>query len=81
MRRGTTAMAPSPLPGESWGQTRPHAIGLLAPSPLAGEGGGEGQKVPLSPLCPYTHGVMPVLSGPMRSEILHFVQNDNGRGG
>ena len=27
---------------------------------------------------PYTRGIMPVLPVPTRSEILHFVQNDNG---
>ena len=37
MRRGPTALAPSPLP---------------PPSPLPGEGGGEGKKGPLSPLWP-----------------------------
>ena len=73
MRRGPTALAPSPLP---------------TPSPLAGEGGGEGKKGPLSPLWPIPprrHARAARAnekrdSSLRKSEILHFVQNDNGEG-
>ena len=50
----------------------------LSSSPLEGAGRGEGKPCPLSPLCPYTRGIMPVLPVQMRSEILPFVQNDSG---
>ena len=65
MRRGPTDLAPSPLP---------------PPSPLRERGGVRGRKSRSRPSVPYPRGVMPVLPGPTKSEILHFVQNDNGEG-
>ena len=52
----------------------------MLPLPLRERAGVRGSKSRSRPSVPYTRGVMPVLPGQTRREILRFAQNDNGEG-